>query len=240
MKKLLIKILWITLFGIAMGFLESAVVIYMRELYYPLGFNFPLVPISSKLVVTELLREAATLIMLLGIGILTGKSKNEKFAYFIYTFAIWDIFYYVFLKAILFWPESWLTWDLLFLLPSIWTGPVIAPIIVSFTMILLSLLIVFFNQINKRTILSLGEWASLIMGSLIIIASFMWDYSTYILNEYCVHQLFTLPNENIFEFAIKYVPSSFPWFIFTIGEVMIIGAVIHFFIKNKSLSRISL
>ena len=171
--------------------------------------------------------------MLLGIGILTGKSKNEKFAYFIYTFAIWDIFYYVFLKAILFWPESWLTWDLLFLLPSIWTGPVIAPIIVSFTMIMLSLLIVFFNHKQKRTVISLGEWASLIVGSLIIIASFMWDYNAYILNEYSIHQLFTLPNENIFEYAIKYEPFSFPWIIFTIGEVIIMGAVIHFVIKPK-------
>jgi len=235
MKKLLIKILWITLFGIAMGFLESAVVIYMREIYYPAGFDFPLVLMSSKLVVTELLREAATLLMLLSIGILTGKSKTEKFAYFIYTFAIWDIFYYVFLKAILCWPESWLTWDVLFLLPTVWTGPVIAPVIVSLTMILLSMYIVFANHKHNDVLLSKREWVLLILGALVIILSFTWDYCTYILNEYSINELFSLQNKNIFAYAIKYVPVSFPWGIFTIGEGIILGAIINMLIlaNNK-------
>ena len=232
MKKLLIKVFWITLFAIAMGFLESAVVVYMRELYYPAGFNFPLVLMSSRLVVTELLREAATLIMLLAIGILTGKNKTEKFAYFIYTFAIWDIFYYVFLKAILNWPESWLTWDLLFLIPTIWTSPVIAPIIVSFTMILLSMLIVFLNNKHNNVFLSLKEWTLLIIGSMVIIASFIWDYCRYILNEYSVNQLFSLPNNSFFDYSIKYMPSSFPWLLFAIGEVIIIGGIIMFYFRQ--------
>ena len=225
------------MFGIAMGFLESAVVIYLREIYYPAGFNFPLTQMSSKLVITELLREAATIIMLLGIGMLTGKNKTEKFAYFIYTFALWDIFYYVFLKVILYWPESWLTWDILFLIPTIWTSPVIAPIIVSFTMILLSLFIVFFNHKNTDIILSFRDWTLLIIGSIVIIISFTWDYCRYIFNEYSLNQLLTLHNKNVFDYSIKYIPASFPWIIFVIGEVIIIGVIFRLAYKNKNLSK---
>ena len=84
-----------------MGFLESAVVVYLREILYPEGFAFPLSPIPVSLAVTELLREVATLIMLVTIGIIAAKRFSTGFAWFIYSFAIWDIFYYVFLKLLL-------------------------------------------------------------------------------------------------------------------------------------------
>jgi len=135
------NLIWITFFAIAMAFVESAVVVYLRELYYPEGFNFPLVLLPGRIALTEFLREIATLIMLLGIGFLAGRNFRQRFAWFIYSFAIWDIFYYVFLKLILDWPSSWLTWDILFLIPVIWTGPVLAPVLVSLTMIILSSII---------------------------------------------------------------------------------------------------
>ena len=91
---------WITLFGIAMGLLEGAVVVYLRELYYPEGFGFPLKLMSNQVALTELFREAATLIMLMSIGALAGRTRIERFAFFIYSFAVWDIFYYVFLKLL--------------------------------------------------------------------------------------------------------------------------------------------
>ena len=131
----------ITAFAIAMGFLESAVVVYLREILYPEGFAFPLSPIPVSLALTELLREVATLIMLVGIGIIAAKRFSTGFAWFIYSFAIWDIFYYLFLKLLLDWPESLFTWDVLFLIPTTWTGPVLSPILVSLTMILLALVI---------------------------------------------------------------------------------------------------
>src|SRR4051812_14084868 len=96
-KKQLIKtISWLTLFSIAMGFLETAVVVYMRKLYYPGGFKFPLVPISPDIAATEFWREAATIIMLIGVGILAGKNAPQRLVFFLYAFAIWDLFYYVF------------------------------------------------------------------------------------------------------------------------------------------------
>jgi len=111
------KLLWVTLFAVAMGMLESSVVIYLRELYYPAGFKFPLHATSYTVAVTELFRELSTLIMLLGIGMLAGKNKHERFAWFIYSFAIWDIFYYVFLYLLINWPVTLFDWDVLFLLP---------------------------------------------------------------------------------------------------------------------------
>ena len=77
-KSVLNKFLWFAFFGIAMAFLESAVVIYLRKIYYPEGFSFPLSPIDSLIGITEILREAATLIMLISIAILIGKSRVEN------------------------------------------------------------------------------------------------------------------------------------------------------------------
>jgi len=87
----------LSLFAIAMGLLESAVVIYLRDILYPGGFDFPLNPVRPDLVWTEMLRELSTLVMLLAVGILAGRNTAERFGWFLYSFAVWDIFYYVFL-----------------------------------------------------------------------------------------------------------------------------------------------
>jgi hypothetical protein len=99
-KSLTFYLLVVSLFSIAMGLFESAVVIYMREILYPEGFGFPLSPVQPDMMLTELLREGATIIMLLGIGFLAGRNTSERFAWFLYSFAIWDIFYYVFLRLL--------------------------------------------------------------------------------------------------------------------------------------------
>ncbi|NLI56587.1 hypothetical protein GX420_06385, partial [bacterium] len=88
----------LTIFGIAMGFLEAIVVVYLREIYYPQGFEFPLNTFSSEMLSIEWIREISTIIMLITIGIITGKNFLQKLSFFLYTFAIWDIFYYVALK----------------------------------------------------------------------------------------------------------------------------------------------
>jgi hypothetical protein len=105
----------VTSFFIALGYIESAVVIYMREILYPAGFQFPLAPIKIDLAITEIIREAATLVILVCIGFITGRTFSEGFAWFLYSFAIWDLFYYVFLKLLIGWPESLLTFDILFI-----------------------------------------------------------------------------------------------------------------------------
>ena len=148
-------LLSVTVFAIAMGFLEAIVVVYLRDIYYSGGFKFPLMIIPDSTLRIEILREFCTLVMLLSISFIAGKNKLEIFSYFLFTFALWDISYYIGLKLILNWPASFFTWDILFLIPIPWIGPVLAPLISSFTMILLTL--VFFPFRIKIQILKL-DW----------------------------------------------------------------------------------
>lgn len=240
LKKLLIP----TIFAIAMGFLEGAVVIYLRELYYPDGFTFPLkISFAPHIALTELAREFATIIMLISIGILVGKNFSERFAYFIYCFAVWDIFYYVFLKLILNWPESFLTWDVLFLIPAMWVGPVIAPVILSLTMILFAMVIIYFSTISMRRIgkviestikvkIIRREWLLLIIGSIMLIINFIWDYCRYIFQHISFSEIFRLPKEEFYSLSSQYIPQSFNWWIFLLGEGILLLAIILFYRRN--------
>jgi len=231
MKNLTSKLIWITLFSIAMGMLESAVVIYLRKLYYPEGFAFPLKMMDAQLVLTELIREVATFIMLISIGVLTGKTKTERFAWFIYSFAIWDIFYYVFLKLLIGWPVSFMTWDILFLLPTTWVGPVIAPILLSLAMIVLALSIALFTQKDEQTRLQPVELGLLVAGSFIVIVSFTYEYSNYILKEFRFTELF-VPNEKLMNYAIGFIPHHFPWWIFGMGVIAIGVGIVQFIFRS--------
>jgi hypothetical protein len=224
------KVVWLTLFSIAMGFMESAVVVYLREIYYPDGFAFPLVPIENDIALVEFLREAATIIMLFGIGVLTGKTAAQRFAFFIYCFAIWDIFYYVFLKWLIDWPSSLFTWDILFLIPVPWVGPVITPCLISLTMILLSLMIVLFQEQGANTKLSRIDWLFFSMGSLITIASFVWDYFLYIGRVNSNSKIWTLSSNNsLFHDIATYIPGEFNWPLFVMGEViLLIGIYLYY------------
>lgn len=225
--------IWVTIFSIAMGFLESAVVIYMRALLYPHGFAFPLAPIPQQLAMTELLREAATLIMLLGIGVLAGKNLVSRFAWFIYSFAIWDIFYYVFLKLILNWPESWMTDDILFLIPATWVGPVVTPVVVSITMILLGLMIIFYDSVHHGIRIKASEWFFWVAGSLILILGFIWDYSAFILEKYSFSDIWSTPTGDLLKLSLSYVPRKFNWFLFCLGEIVILYGIVEFWRRNN-------
>ena len=215
----------VTLFAIAMGFLESAVVVYLREILYPGGFEFPLSPVPVDLAVIELLREVATLVMLVTIGILVSKRFSTGFAWFIYSFAIWDIFYYIFLKLLLGWPESLFTWDVLFLIPTTWTGPVLTPVLVSLTMILLAMVIVVQAERGKDTRIAPWEWAGLILGSLVLILAFIFDYSNHMLTHFTLFGMLDVKNPEVLEVATRYMPMRFPWWIFGAGEMIILGSI---------------
>jgi hypothetical protein len=227
MKSLTTRMIWLTAFSIAMGFLETAVVFYLRKLYYPHGFQFPLVPIDNDIAMVEFLREAATIIMLLGIGIIAGKNTSQKFSIFIYCFAVWDIFYYVFLKLLLGWPESLFTWDILFIIPVPWVGPVLAPCIVSFTLIALTASVIYFQEKGYDAHLKIREWVLFIIGSLVIIFSFMLDYFKYLANGSADSHVWTLSSkQDMFTEIAHYVPSSYNWWMFAAGEIIIISGII--------------
>lgn len=123
---------WIVcVFAVAMGILEAAVVVYLRRIYYPAGFDFPLVPFEPSLLRIEVIREASTIVMLGCVAILSAARGWSRIMAFLFAFAVWDIVYYAGLKIFLDWPASFLAPDILFLIPSPWVGPVLAPILVS-------------------------------------------------------------------------------------------------------------
>jgi len=215
----------ITLFAIAIAYLEAAVVVYMREILYPGGFAFPLSPVPVDLILTELFRELATLVILVSIGRLAASRFSTRFAWFLYIFAIWDIFYYVFLKAILGWPESLMTWDVLFLIPTTWTGPVLTPILVSLSMILLAMIILRKAESGKESRIPGKIWGGLILGSLILIFGWVFDYSRHMLSQFSLVEMTQVNNPEVLELATSYVPLHFPWGIFALGEGLILVSI---------------
>ena len=130
----LLKLIMLAIFGIAMAHLEGVVVVYLRK---ALGMpdsesnresveKFP-----KRYLNIEMTREAATIIMLVVIAYLTGNTWLEKGIFFLWTFAFWDLFYYVSLYVLIKWPPSLKTIDVLFLIPKPWIAPVWFPVGVS-------------------------------------------------------------------------------------------------------------
>ena len=126
----------VVLFAVAMAWVESAVVVYLRTLVSRLDpYQANPLPMSAGLGQIELVREAATLLMLLIVGWLAGKTLTTRLAYAAVAFGAWDILYYVFLVPMSGWPRSIFDWDILFLLPMPWWGPVIAPASIAALMV---------------------------------------------------------------------------------------------------------
>ena len=209
------KLIWAAVFGAAMAFIESAVVVYLRELYYPQGFTFPIVNPPLRISLVEINREAATLVLLYSIAKLTFKKPLHQFYVFMYCFGVWDIFYYIWLFVVLGWPPSLLTWDILFLIPLPWIGPVLAPVIVSVSMIAAAVVILKLEEAGIEFRIRQWQWAVAIAGGLIIILSFTIDYRV------------------VTEGTL---PGHFKWWIFFIGESMGIAVFLQALInsiKNK-------
>lgn len=132
---------WLTLFGVALGFFEASVVVYLRQLYYPGAALFPLRVIPPDILRVEVLREFFSIVLILAASVLSGRNKALRAANFLFIFGVWDIFYYMFLWVFLGWPASVFDWDLLFLIPIPWVAPVLAPVLCSLTLIAFAVLI---------------------------------------------------------------------------------------------------
>ena len=169
------RLLYIILFAASFAFVEAAVVVYLRDIYYPQGFHFPIKHLVDRNLIVELFRELATVIMMISVAALIGKKFWERFGYFLIIFGVWDILFYVFLKITLGWPESLFTWDILFLIPAPWIGPVLAPVIVSAVMIFIGVDITrMFNRgINIKP--KLIHWIIVLTGSALILYTFTSD-----------------------------------------------------------------
>ena len=140
LKTVLKNLCIVIAFGIAFGYIEAAVVVYLREIFHPEGFTFPMKvfgagPRAERILLTEIGREVATIVLILTGAWLFGRNRRQRVAYFLTIFAVWDIFYYVWLKVLLDWPASIMDWDILFLIPAVWASPVLYPVLISITML---------------------------------------------------------------------------------------------------------
>ena len=158
----------VVVFGIAFAYIESAVVVYLRALFYKDGFTFPIADFGTiegfkPFLLTEIGREAATLVLILTSSMLIGNNFRKRFAYFLVIFAVWNIFYYVWLKVLIGWPASIMDWDILFLIPVTWAGPVLAPVITSLTMIVVAIILLQEHPMKITLAKATGFLISIIM-----------------------------------------------------------------------------
>jgi hypothetical protein len=168
--------LWIV--GLTIGWFEGSVVIYLRALFYPGGFAFPIVEMPMNLLGVEIAREACSLILLGAIGYLAGTRRADRWGAFLLLFGIWDLTYYVVLKIVLGWPAGLDvgTWDVLFLIPLPWAAPLWAPALVAAEFVAIGTYLVFTRD-RPRAYRPL-DVAILVVAALIIVGSFLAEWRT--------------------------------------------------------------
>ena len=171
---------WLVAFAVAMAFVEAVVVVYLRHIFYPDGFVFPLGVLDlmgsgARLLGVEVARELVTMIMLVTVAALTGQSRSERWACFLLAFGFWDIFYYIFLKLIIDWPATIFDWDILFLIPWPWVAPVLAPVAISVVMIFCALLALRKQRQGRDFRLGRGGLLLFFAGTTVLLFSFLRD-----------------------------------------------------------------
>ena len=207
---------WIIIFSIAFAWVESAVVVYLREIYFDGGFSFPLTikweggkHVFDPLVRIEFGREIATIIILIAVGWITGRNKFQKFCFFMVAFGMWDIFYYIWLFVMVGWPESLMTWDLLFYVPLPWVGPVITPILIATTMVVAGSLIIYFDEKGYEIRWRWYDMSIELICALIMIIAFCWVWKN----------ILQIPGE----IKRSGFPNPFAWRLYLPGYLFSIG-----------------
>ncbi len=229
------KLSVIGIFAIAMAFIETMIVVYLRMIYYASGFKFPLNPyVDAWIFNAEFAREFFTIVMFTCIAILAAKKFSERFAYLLYSFAVWDIFYYIWLKIILNWPDSLLTWDLLFLIPIPWIGPVLASVICSLVMLGFAYIIINLNDRGYNAEIVLKEWVVMIVGGLIILYTWLIDYFKLIFTKGFGSDFFNLlDNKKFQEVVAGFMPVNYNWFLFVVGMLFILMGIVLYYKRIK-------
>ena len=210
----------LVLFGIAFGYVEAAVVVYLRDFTRPIRRRllpqsspdelFPLLsldrlrseaPDLMNRLPVEVLREAATILMLAAVALLVVADREVWLAAFAVVFGVWDLSFYLFLKLLIHWPDSLFTWDILFLIPVPWVAPVLAPVVVAATIAGCGL-----AALLHRPRLTRLHWGVLILANALVLFSFTADYKRMMAGE---------------------VPQSFAWMPFIAGEALGLAAFLH-------------
>ena len=166
----------VVVFAMAMAWVESAVVFYLRtHMDRIVPYQPDPLPVIGGIAAVELPREFATLVMLFAVGVLAGKTWRARWGYALIAFGVWDIFYYVFLKVMCGWPQSLFDWDVLFLIPLVWWGPVLAPVLISLLMISWGTLVSQVASAQPAASPGWGAWLLNIFGGIVALYVFMAD-----------------------------------------------------------------
>jgi hypothetical protein len=166
----------VALYAGAMAWVEAAVVFYLRTHVDRIEpYQADPLPIIGPLGPVELVRELATLIMVLTVGLLAGKTWRTRWGYVALAFGVWDIFYYVFLKLMCGWPHSLFDWDILFLIPLPWWGPVLAPVLIATLMVAWGTFVTQFEHDPPLTLSNLRVWSLAFIGMGLALHIFMAD-----------------------------------------------------------------
>ncbi len=207
------KLWWVGLFAIAMAYVESTVVVYIRRIYGISDLLLDIPPFDPAIVPIEVGRELATLVMFMAMGWAIGRTLQTRISFAFFTFGIWDIFYYIWLRVFIGWPNSLFSPDILFLIPLPWWGPVIAPVLIACLMVVGGVLAVISEDKGRKIKFFISDWTTLIAGVLILLYSFMED-------------AIAIMPANV-ETLAQLRPTSFNWPIYILGLVITGYAVLH-------------
>jgi len=144
-----------------------------------------------------------------------GRTWRCRLGYTAIAFGVWDIFYYLFLKVMCGWPHSVMDWDVLFLIPLPWWGPVLAPVLIALLLILWGTLATQFE--NARTPVR-SQWAAAAIaavGAVLGLQVFMADTLA------AAHQGMSL------DAILNVLPKSFNWPLFCAALLLMAAPVIH-------------
>lgn len=168
------KVFCLAVFAVAMAFAEAAVVVYLREIIGS-GPIFPMKEIPPQLLAVEICREAATIVMLLSVAFLSFRGGAHRMGAFLLLFAVWDVFYYFWLSVTIGWPTGIADWDVLFLIPVPWVGPVWSVLLISAGMVVFAILFLRAPE-DARFSPGLWGWVAGLLGSATIIATYIIEW----------------------------------------------------------------
>jgi hypothetical protein len=204
----------VVVFAIGMAWVEAASVYYLRVMTNRIDpYQVQPLALRGLLGHVELLREGATIVMLVTIGMLAARTWRKRLAYALIAFGSWDIFYYVFLHIISAWPKSPFDWDVLFLLPLPWWGPVLAPVCVALLMIIWGTLATQFAGATPATAFTRRLWLLSGVGIALALYVFMAD------------SLRSLPEG--LDATRSVLPTSFNWSVFCAALTLMAAPVAH-------------
>ena len=167
----------VLVFGVAMGYVEAAVVVYLRSALGNVPTAMPSLDPETfgAFEAVEIARELATLVMIAAVGWLAGRSRLERLAWAAVVFGTWDIVYYLGLRVAIGWPPSFDTWDILFLVPVAWVGPVWAPIVVSASLMVVGLTAARRLRAGRPVVVGQVRTIGALAGGSLVILSFLVD-----------------------------------------------------------------